>query len=105
MIQHLVLFKLKRGVEWDDPRLVDVIAALDTLPEQVVNIRAWEHGFNVTKKPEDGDYSPLQSRDYALRAVFDDEAALHHYFDHPAHLPVVEAWEAIADLAYCDIVV
>ena len=103
MIQHLVLFKLKRGVEWDDPRVGGVIAAMDALPLQVGTIRAWEHGFNVTEKPEEGDYSPVQARDYALRAVFDDEIALHGYFEHPAHLPVVEAWEEIADLAYCDI--
>ena len=105
MIHHLVLFKLKRGVGRDDHRLDGVISAMDALPLQVGTVRAWEHGFNVTEEPAEGDYSPAQAWDYALRAVFDDRSALHGYFEHPAHLPVVEAWEEIADLAYCDIVV
>lgn len=103
MISHLVLFKFKRGVERDDPRVQKVIAAMNALPTSIAAIRVWEHGFNVTDVPQEGDYVDNEAWDYALRACFDDEAGLQHYFDHPAHLPIVEAWEEIADLAFCDI--
>lgn len=104
MIQHLVLFKLYPDVRRDDPRLAEVLMAMDALPAQIPAIRSWQHGFNVTDDPQDGDYFPTEAWDYALNAVFDDEAALQAYFDDPAHLPVVEAWEQIANLAYCDMV-
>ena len=94
MIVHLVLFRLKTGVARDDNRLKAVLAAMDGLPSQVAQIRGWEHGFNLT--PD------AQAWDYGLRAVFDNEADLHAYFDHPAHVPVVERWEEISDLAFVD---
>lgn len=91
----MVLFRLKPGVARDDPRLTRVTAAMAGLPAQVPQIRTWEHGFNLT--PD------AQAWDYALRAQFDGEADLHAYFDHPAHLPVLEQWDAISELAFCDI--
>jgi hypothetical protein len=94
MIAHLVLFRLKPGVARGDPRLERVTAAMAGLPAQIALIRGWEHGFNLT--PD------AQAWDYALRALFDDEADLHAYFDHSAHLPVLDQWGAISDLAFCD---
>ncbi len=94
MIVHLVLFKFKGGVVRDDTRVAAAVEALWRLPMQIVGIRGWEHGFNVT-----GD---AQAWDYGLRAMFDDEAALHAYLEHPAHVPVVAQWEEISELAFCD---
>jgi hypothetical protein len=94
VIAHLVLFKLKTGVAADDPRLGAVVGAMDTLPRLIPQIRGWEHGPNRT--PD------AQACDYGLRALFDDESALHAYFDHPAHLPVLRQWEELADLVFCD---
>jgi len=94
MIAHLVLFRLKPGVARDDPRVARVTAEMARLPAQIPSIRGWEHGFNLT--PD------TQAWDYGLRALFDGEADLHAYFDHPAHLPVLDQWDAISDLAFCD---
>jgi hypothetical protein len=94
MIAHLVLFRLKPGVARADPRLARVTAAMAGLPAQIPLIRGWEHGFNLT--------SDAQAWDYALRALFDEETDLHAYFEHPAHLPVLEQWDAISDVAFCD---
>jgi hypothetical protein len=69
MIVHLVLFKFRPGVARDDARVVAAVEALWRLPMQIVGIRGWEHGYNVT-----GD---AQAWNYGLRALFDDEAALH----------------------------
>ncbi|MGE5467856.1 MAG: Dabb family protein [Ignavibacteria bacterium] len=94
MIIHLVLFKLKPGVAKDDPRLAQRIAAMAELPKHIPLIRGWEHGPNLT--PD------ALAWDYGLRALFDNEADLHAYFEHPAHLPELEAWNEIADLAFAD---
>lgn len=94
MIAHLVLFRLKPGVSRGDKRLARVVAAMQSLPQQIPAIRGWEHGPNLTED--------AQAWDYGLRALFETEAELHAYFDHPAHLPVVEQWQAIAELRFCD---
>jgi hypothetical protein len=95
VINHLVLFRFKPGVSRQDPRVAAVVAAMDELPGKINLIRAWDHGYNRT---EDAD-----AWDYGLRAGFASEADLHAYFGHPAHLPVLEQWNAIADLAFADI--
>ncbi len=95
MIEHLVLFKFKPGIGRDDRRVIDVVAAMERLPQQIPEIREWVHGFNVTPDAE--------SWDYGLRAVFDSEADLHAYFDHPAHVPVVKQWADISQLVFCDL--
>jgi hypothetical protein len=94
MIAHLVLFKFKPGIARDDARVQAVAREMTALPSRMPSIRGWEHGFNLT--------ADAQAWDYGLRALFESEAELHAYFEHPAHLPVLAQWEAIADLAFCD---
>ena len=94
MILHLVLFRLRPGVSRDDARFKAVVQAMHGLPSQISLIRGWEHGVNLTPDAE--------AWDYGLCAMFDSEADLHAYFEHPAHLPVVEQWNAIATLAFVD---
>jgi hypothetical protein len=94
MIAHLVLFRFKPGVAAGDGRVEDLVRNLDALPGKIPAIKSWQHGFNVT--------ADADAWDYGLRAVFDSEADLHAYFDHPAHLPVAEQCLAIADLAFAD---
>lgn len=94
MVVHLVLFRLKPGIEANDPRLARLAADMDTLPSKIPQIRGWEHGPNLTRDAD--------AWDYGLRATFENEAALYEYFEHPAHLPVVEGWNEIASLAFAD---
>jgi hypothetical protein len=94
MISHLVLFKFKPGIARGDARVESVVQAMAGLPAAIPQIRSWEHGFNVT--------DDAQAWDYGLRALFDGEAHLQAYFEHPAHLPVLARWEEVADLLFCD---
>ncbi len=94
MIAHLVLFRFKPGFTRDDARVAALVRELNALPGRIPAIKSWEHGFNMT--------ADADAWDYGLRAVFEGEADLHAYFDHPAHLPVVEECLAIADLAFAD---
>ena len=94
MIVHVVLFKFKPGVARGDARLDAIVKAMDALPGQIPLIRSWHHGFNITQDS--------LAWDYGLEAVFNSEADLKEYFEHPAHLPVVEAWDKVATLSFSD---
>ena len=94
MIAHVVLFKFKPGVDRGDKRVPVAVAAMQALPGKIPAIKTWQHGFNVT---EDAD-----AWDYGLNSAFASESDLHAYFEHPAHLPVLEQWNEIATLAFTD---
>ena len=94
MIAHLVLFRLKAGIAADDARIVRLQSEMVRLPGQIASIRGWEFGANITADSE--------AWDFGLRALFESQDALHAYFDHPAHLPVLEQWNNVAELAFAD---
>jgi len=94
MIAHLVLFKLKPGVARDDARVAAAAAAMNELPRKIPAIKTWQHGFNLT--------ADAAAWDYGLHSAFAGEVELHGYFEHPAHLPVLEQWNEIATLAFTD---
>lgn len=94
MITHLVLFRLKPGIARDDARVARLQSDMAMLPQAIDSIRAWEFGANETDDAE--------AWDFGLRASFDSRDALYGYFEHPAHLPVVERWNEVAELAFAD---
>lgn len=94
MILHLVLFKLKPGVACDDPRLAEIEQAMASLPNQIPLIRDWRFGRNLTPDAE--------AWDYGLAATFASREDLLAYFDHPAHLPLLDLWNEVAILAFAD---
>ena len=94
MIAHVVLFKFRPGFDREHPQVQALHAEMKKLPQRIPQIRAWEHGFNVT--------ADVQAWDYALRSTFADEHDLHAYFEHPAHLPLLTGWESVAELAFVD---
>ena len=95
MIEHLVLFRFKPGVATSDAAVQSVHRAMQELPGQIGGICEWHCGFNAT--PDE------LAWDYALSARFDDEQALHAYFEHPRHAEVLELWAPIAELRFCDL--
>ena len=94
MITHLVLFRLKPGIAPDDARVVRLQTEMAALPGRITSLRRWEFGANTTADPE--------AWDFGLHAGFDTHDALLAYFDDPAHLPVLERWNEVAELAFAD---
>jgi len=92
VIHHLVLFRF--APEARDELRARLAKLLDQLPGAVAEIRGWRHGANVTADAE--------AWDYALYASFDDEEALHAYFDHPAHLAVLDQLAGQVELKFVD---
>lgn len=77
MIKHIVMFKLKNPDEAAEMRDV-----LNTLDGAIDTIRAWEVGINIgqSSKPYD----------VVVYSVFDDDAGLQTFRNHPQHLAVKE---------------
>jgi hypothetical protein len=95
MISHVVLFKLLPGVSADSETVRAFHAAMLDLPGKIPLIRGWHCGFNETADP--------QAAEYVLVAEFDDKDALYRYFDHPAHLAVLQGLDGVAELIFGDI--
>jgi quinol monooxygenase YgiN len=94
VITHVVLLRFKPGVSAGSEAALALHAALAALPAAISEIRSWRCGFNLT--PD------AQAADYVLVAEFDDAAALHRYFAHPAHAAVLATVDALADLQFAD---
>jgi hypothetical protein len=84
MIRHVVLWRLKEGVEGrprsESAKLIK--AQLEALPALVPEIRRLEVGEDVLKEEA--------SWDLCLVVDFDDLEALRRYQDHPEHKKVAE---------------
>lgn len=96
MVKHLVLVKFKEGVKADDPRVREVMARFERIPQEIAVIKGWETGLNFAGRPF--------SSDWALCSDFEDEAAFNSYLQHPAHIAAVNLWREIATWTYCDFV-
>ncbi|GAB4057441.1 Dabb family protein [Uliginosibacterium sediminicola] len=95
MIAHLVLFRFKPGIAPDSEAAHALHAQMLALPAQISEIRDWRCGFNTTPDAD--------AEDYALYATFETRDALHRYFEHPAHLRLVESISPLVDLKFVDI--
>lgn len=95
MIHHIVLFRLKPGVRWDDPEAVAAEELQERMGEEIEELRAWTCGRNISNRPN--------SHDYAVLGLFDDEDALSRYLVHPFHQRAAQAWRALSDIVLADI--
>ncbi|MGA5729869.1 Dabb family protein [Streptomyces seoulensis] len=94
MIRHLVLFKLDEGVERDEPRVQEGVAAFRALGGQIDELRSWECGWNVTDRPI--------AYDFAINSSVEDTGALQRYLEHPAHQSGVALWREFATWVIAD---
>ena len=95
MVTHVVLFKFLDGVVPTCPAAQGMHSALQKLPGLIDEIRDWQCGFNTT--PD------AQAWDYVLVATFQSREDLLSYFEHPAHVEVVEMADRIAKIQFGDL--
>jgi len=93
-LHHLVLFKLKAGVEKKDSRFLEAIKALNSLAAAIPQVLDLRAGENFSTRPV--------AVDYGLMVVLENESNLQAYLNHPAHLAAVRAWKEIADWTIAD---
>ncbi|MCX5055888.1 MULTISPECIES: Dabb family protein [unclassified Streptomyces] len=94
MIRHLVLFKLDKDVERDDPRVVEGVEAFRSLEGKIAEIRFWELGWNLSDRPI--------AYDFAINSGFDDAAALRRYVEHSEHQAGVTLWKEFSTWVIAD---
>ena len=95
MIRHIVLFKLKPGVGWDDPRIPAAEEMSRNVGREVPCLREWYVGRNFSTRSV--------AYDYVVIGLVDDEAALEEYMTAPFHARSVELWREISDWIVADV--
>lgn len=94
MVHHIVLLKLKPGVQREDPRVREGIDALLSLRGQIRGIERWEHGWNFNERPI--------AYDFALDSTFATRAAFDAYGPHLAHQAAAAQLREVMDWVLCD---
>jgi hypothetical protein len=94
MFVHLVLVKLKPGVQRNDPRVRTWQTMFAALERKCTGIVRFESGWNTTERPI--------AYDFGINMAFHTRADLDAYGPHPAHQDVVAKLREIADWHICD---
>ena len=79
MLHHIVLMKFKDGVAEED--LTRLMAMLDALPDEIIEIQTYEFGRDILHTE--------RSYDFALVSGFANLDAMQRYQTHPEHQKVV----------------
>lgn len=89
MIAHIVCFKMKNFAlgKTKEQNLSDLKKRVETLPKEISVIRAFQFEFNKQGK----------NYDAVLVELFEDDAALNIYDNHPVHLGVKEYIGQVCD--------
>ncbi|MGX2993506.1 Dabb family protein [Streptomyces sp. JNUCC 64] len=95
MIRHYVLFKLKPGVSWDDPRARHAERVAAEVGGEVPELRAWTVGRNISTRPV--------AHDFVAVGLLDDMEAVERYLVHPFHQEAIRAWREISDWVIADV--
>ena len=82
MFNHIVMFWWKSGATAQE--VAAVSAGLSSLPDQISEIRRYEHGSDL------GIGTGAANADYVLLAEFDSSESWRIYAEHPAHVAVIE---------------
>ena len=82
MFNHIVMFWWKSGVTAQEVAVVS--AGLSSLPDQIAEIRRYEHGSDL------GVGTGATNADYVLLSEFDSSESWRIYAEHPAHVAVIE---------------
>ncbi|MFK0113279.1 Dabb family protein [Streptomyces sp. NPDC091217] len=95
MIRHIVLFKFKTGISWDDPRAQEAERFAVKVGSEVPELHEWIPGRNISTRPV--------AHDYAVIGLVSDEEALERYMVHPFHQEAIRLWREISDWAIADL--
>ncbi|QFZ19116.1 Dabb family protein [Saccharothrix syringae] len=96
MIRHIVLFKFKPGVSWDDDAVLAAEAVARRVGDEVPDLAHWYAGRNVSDRPV--------AYDFVVIGLLADEDALGRYMTHPFHQDAIARWREISDWVVADVV-
>jgi hypothetical protein len=93
-LHHLVLFRLKNGIDKKDPRCIQAMNRLQNLKKEIPRILDFRAGENFSTRPV--------ATDFGLMVVLENQEQLDVYLEHPAHKAAVAAWKEIAEWNIAD---
>ncbi|MFJ4467379.1 Dabb family protein [Streptomyces sp. NPDC089424] len=95
MITHIVLFKLKDGIERSAPSVTEAEELARGVGDNVPELLDWRVGWNTVDRDI--------SYDFAVIGVLPDLAALEKYQANEYHQESVQKWRAISDWVVADL--
>jgi hypothetical protein len=95
MVKHIVIFKFKPGVSWDDPRALEAEDAFINMGDKIPEIKGYFVGRNFSERPI--------AYDYALIADVEDREAIQNYLIHPEHQAAAKLWAEISTWNMADV--
>lgn len=95
MITHIVLFKLRDGIERSAPDVIEAEKLARAVGSHVPELVDWRVGWNTVDRDI--------SYDFAVIGVLRDLAALEKYQKNAYHQKSVQKWRAISDWVVTDL--
>ncbi|WP_282794118.1 Dabb family protein [Streptomyces sp. CC224B] len=95
MITHIVLFKLKDGIERSAPSVIEAEKFAREVGNKVPELVEWRVGWNAVDRDI--------SYDFAVIGVLPDLDALERYQKNAFHQESVQKWRAISDWVVADL--
>ncbi|GAA2317092.1 Dabb family protein [Streptomyces kunmingensis] len=95
MIRHIVLFKFRPGISWDDPRAQEAELIAAKVGGEVPELHEWSAGRNISGR--------AIAYDFAVIGLLDDEDALERYLVHPFHQEAIRLWREISEWVIADL--
>lgn len=93
-VAHLVLFKLKPGINKSDPRFLACLETMKNLPSKIPQILAFSCGENFSDRSV--------AFDAGLYSTFVNKSDLQVYLNHPSHQDAAKAMKEIAEWNIAD---
>lgn len=95
MITHIVLFKLKDGIDRDTPQVAEAVEHAREVGRQVPELLDWRVGWNTVDRDI--------SYDFAAIGVLADLPALQRYQENAFHRLSIEKWKLISNWVVADL--
>lgn len=93
-VVHLVLFKLKPGIEKSETRFQAILSEMEKIPSKIPAIKEWKFGENFSER--------AIAYDLGLYCTFSSRQELQIYLTHPAHVNLGKQLAEIADWHIAD---
>lgn len=94
-IRHIVLFKLRPGWSFDDPRVQAAERSSEQVGTEVPYLLQWQVGRNISER--------AAAYDFVAMGLLPDAGALQAYLDHPFHRASADRWREISDWVVADL--
>ncbi|MFC9242585.1 Dabb family protein [Streptomyces sp. NPDC057136] len=95
MIRHVVLFKFKSGIDWNDPRAVAAERTAAKVGSEVPEVSEWRYGRNVSARDI--------AYDFLVEGLLDDMEKVDSYLVHPFHQEAIRQWREISEWVMVDV--